>query len=181
MIERFGVIVFSEYLSEKEKEIMIRAFSDFYHDLSPKHQKRVQLNWIKNESNIDSSQELAEKYFIPVTNFQVIDNRDKSILNDTKLCVHPSKKYFNAIIPLALSHGIPIVTIDDYITLDYINQSCGIIIEDNSNEHTVRMITYYLDMLYFDEEVLKVLSKGAFDQYEKKFGWGLKEFRKGRI
>ncbi len=183
MLERFGVWVFSEYLNEKEKEISVRSFSDFYHSITPKHQKRARLIWFSNnQADRNVSLRLMDMYEIPEANIQMANNENKiSLMNSAKLCIHPSTKYFNATIPEALSHGLPVITLEEFNTTDYIDLSCGIAIEPKIKEQLITDFTYYLDMLYFDDEVLKVLEKGAYDQYEKKFGWGLKEFRRGNI
>ncbi len=180
MLEKFGVIVFSEYLTQTEREMTIRAFSDFYHNITPKHQKRVVLHWhSKGDTDLSGIKKAIIMFEVPIRNIQFSTTENRSeVMKEAKICIHPSRKYFTNVIPKSLSFGIPVITLEDFFVGDYVNQSCGITINCESNEQIINELTYYLDMLYFDNEVLKVLEKGAYDQYEKKFGWGLKQFRK---
>ncbi len=180
MQDKFGVIVCSDYLKENEKDIAIRAFAEFYHEITPKHQKRSLLIW--NCRKMEERDVILKKMKImdvPEKNIVFMVEQNKSRYMDmAKVCVHPSMNHFGAVIPEVLSYGVPVITLSNFTATDYINQSCGIILEAESDVKMITEFTYYLDMLYFDDEVLKVLERGAFDQYESKFGWGLKEFRK---
>lgn len=180
MLEKFGIMVLSEYLSEKEKEIVIRGFSDFYHQLTPKHQKRINLNWAEGLPSEDLSiKRLFDIYDISSKVLNKCKFKQRSeFMKSSGIMLHPSDKHLKTIVPEAFSFGLPILSINGTSANDYIDVSCGMLMENNSIEQLVVEITTRLDMLYHDQEVLKLLEKGAYDQYEKKFGWGLKEFRR---
>lgn len=180
MLEKFGVMVLAEYLSEKEMEIAIRSFSDFYHEQTPKHQKRIVLYWVngyKGSNQITNS--LFNMYEVPEKVLRRISDEEKSsAMRDSSLLLHPSGKHSKAVIPDAFSFGLPVISMNTTKVQDYIDISCGMLLQSSTHEQLIIEITGRLDMLYHDQEVLKLLEKGAYDQYEKKFGWGLKEFRK---
>ncbi len=180
MLEKFGVLVLSEYLVANEKEIVIRAFSDFYHELTPKHQKRIQLHWVDGmKSQEDNTSQLFKIFDIPEKVIVRSSYKEKSnAMRVSSILLHPSHRHLKTVIPDSYSFGIPVIATDSGSTKDYIDVTCGLILKGNSSEQYVIEITNHLEMLYHDQEVLRLLEKGAYDQYEKKFGWGLKEFRK---
>lgn len=180
MLEKFGVMVLTEYLLDKEKEIAIRAFSDFYHEQTPKHQKRIVLYWVDgSKGNNQIADSLLKMYEIPEKALKRISEEDKSsAMRDSSLLLHPSGKHSKAVIPDAFSFGLPVISMNTAKVQDYIDVSCGMLLHSSTHEQLIIEVTGRLDMLYHDQEVLKLLEKGAYDQYERKFGWGLKEFRK---
>lgn len=180
MFEKFGVLVQAEYLTEKEQELSVRAFTDFYYQLTPKHQKRSKLIWLEGvePSKIKELQSIID---IPDKAIILGDTSEKSLyLEDASLMLHLCEKHSKVIIPEAFSYGLPIISIDNSSNAEYIDNSCGMLINHKSDEYLVNEATMRLDMLYFDQEVLKFLKRGAFTLYEKKFAWGLREFRRTR-
>lgn len=180
MLEKFGVMVLAEYLLEKEIEIAIRAFSDFYHEQTPKHQKRILLYWVDGyKGNSQTMDSLFKMYEIPTKILKRTSSDDKSnAMRDSSLLLHPSGKHSKAVIPDAFSFGLPVISMNTAKVQDYIDVSCGMLLHSSTHEQLIIEVTGRLDMLYHDQEVLKLLEKGSYDQYERKFGWGLKEFRR---
>lgn len=177
MLEKFGILVFSEYLSELEKENAVRALSDFYHSLTPKHQKRIILNWVDSPNSEDHG--VFKKFDLPRKVINSVQQTEKgTAMRSSTLFLFPSARKIKKVLSNVLSCGIPVLVKENSHNKEYLDSSCGMFLMATSNERLVSEITSKVDMLYHDQEVLKLMRKGAYAQYERKFGWGLKEFRK---
>ena len=102
------------------------------------------------------------------------DQRESECIVAVYLRVPLNKK---AVVIEAFSCGLPVMILNSQQN-EYVSYHCGMLLESETTEHLVVEIAEKLDMLYHDQEVLKLLKKGTLDEYEKSFGWGLKEFRK---
>ncbi len=175
MIGKFEVLVNAHFLSEEEKEVAIRCFSNLYHNVTPKHQRRISMNIIGE--NVPDR--LMKIYELPESSYKTFNPLDKqSAFEQSSLLLHPSKNNFKNVLPEALSYGLSLIVRENELVDEYVDISCGMTVEFNSPEQLIEDFSQMLHMLYFDQEVLKILKKGALKLYEQNFSWGLKEFRK---
>ncbi len=179
MIKKFEIFVASEYLDEIEQKIAIRVLSNFYYGITPKHQKVIQINWSTKgvEPSIFIQKEI-DNYDLPrkIIHFSTATNRIS--FNSSRILFHPSTKNLKRIFPEALSKSLAIVTRYEENVDEYITVKSGIAIDFETQEQLVEDFRKTIEMLYFDQEVLKLMQKGALEHYEENFGWGLKEFRR---
>ncbi|MBP7821729.1 MAG: hypothetical protein KA010_02320 [Saprospiraceae bacterium] len=170
MDTNFSVIAFCDVMTKSDKESIIQAFSSFYHDLTIKHQTKVELVMVET---LELFKDLDHFSWI----FEIEKNITK-VPSDNKAMVN---KYFsNASLLLLLSESnvakyiieaqslaIPTICYDTPDNSLYIDQTNGIFLKNkNSREHNINLISKYLKMIYFDPEVLKILKKGALAQHE---------------
>lgn len=180
MLEKFGIGVFSEYLTEEEKVTAIRGFAEFYNDQTPKHQKRIKLEWLTKDSvTLEEDKVLFRKYGINSDKIVNVHLDNKSLFfKQVKMILHTTIYKAKDVISDSFSASIPVITVDSDYSREYVDMSCGIILKGRSKEQCICEIAEILDMLYHDSGVVRILSKGASEQYEEKFAWGLRRFRK---
>jgi len=138
------------------------------------------LNWVDGvnpgQQNLN---EVFRMYDLPSKIINQISHTEKgNAMRNSTLFLFPSAKKIKGVLSEVLSCGLPVLSKENSSNQDYLDLSCGMFFSAKTDEQLIIEITQKIDMLYHDQEVLKFLRKGAFAQYEKKFGWGLKEFRK---
>lgn len=171
----YCIITFGNFLSKECTEITLRAFRDFYEDMTPKHKKKLSLVVIEDPDNfMDVNNQTKSLNIQHVTH--VISRFDlKSIeieMNKASIFIFNDSTKTYKIIPQILSYGLPIVCIDQFNKIENLDHTCGIILKFRSLESTIIDVTSVIKMLYFDKEALKVLQKGAKTKYRKEFSWG---------
>ncbi len=175
MIGKFEVLVNAQFMSEEEKEVAIRCFSNLYHNVTPKHQRRISLNIIGERVQ----GRWMRIYELPESSYNIFALSDKqTAYRQSSLLLHPSINNFRDVLPEALSYGLSLLVREDELVDEYVDISCGMTVGFSSPEQLIEDFSQMLHMLYFDQEVLKILRKGALNVYEQNFSWGLKEFRK---
>lgn len=181
----FEVLTLGEFLNKRGIEVTIRSFADFYHSVTPKHQRRIVMNYI-DDSNTNRAylNRLLEINDIK-DQVQILDKAtDKEklkVLSKAALLSFPSEEGAGAVIPEVLSYGIPILCLECEGLQDFIDPSCGMIIKFEGLGQAVEEFSDMLKILYFDPEVSKILKKGALNRYEKYFSWGLPDYKMERL
>jgi len=171
----YCVITFGHFLSEECIEMTIRAFSEFYDSVTPKHRKKLSLVIIEDKEHFMKVNILVKNLNIQnITHVVARDDLDSIEREMSKASVfvfNDNVKTYK-IIPQILSYGLPIICIEMVGKVENLDYTCGRVIRHRSTEGTVIDVTAEIKMLYFDAEALKFLSKGAKSKYRKEFSWG---------
>lgn len=170
MDAQFKVLAFCEILDKSEKESIIQAFSSFYHDLTIKHQTKVELCMVDSTSNMKELDQFAwifeiEKNLIkvPAENPNIVSK----FFTQSSLLLQPTDTEGSQFIMKAQSLGLPVICNDTPENSVFIDQTNGIFLKSKSTkDQKVELIAKYLKMIYFDPEVIKILRKGALAQHE---------------
>ncbi len=181
----FEVLTLGEFLNKRGIEITIRSFADFYHSVTPKHQRSITMNYIDDSnSNTAYLNHLLEindiKNQVRVLNDST-DEEKLEILHKTALLSFPSEESAGMVIPEVLSYGIPVLCMECEGLQEFIDPTCGLIVKYEGLGQSVEEFSDMLKILYFDPEVRKILKKGALRRYEKYFSWGLPEYKVERL
>ncbi len=167
-------------MSMQATKTAIRSFALFYHELTPKHQRKVKLLIRCKDEDIDATREIVNRE--DVAKAVELRNNTKETLKEalTRSCVvlFPFNSSYSNVIPDALSMGLPVIALDTDDIREYIDLTSGLIVKEETPEQVITDFAHMLGILYFDQEVLKILERGAVDRYEKCFSWGLRQFRK---
>ncbi len=169
----FFVLSPGNFFDEKNTSTTIKSFAELFNRVSPKHQKRLKLIFIEEDSHISRLNELLAKERLG--NASVIINRfvveeveaaylDASIFLFTGT---PNEK----IIPEALSFGLPVLTFEDPSLKQYLDNTCSMLVKNSFSNNVHEHFADLLEMLYFDPEVRKLLAKGAISKYNKELSW----------
>ncbi len=171
----YCVITFGHFLSEECAEMTIRAFSEFYDTVTPKHRKKLSLVIIEEKDHFMKVNNLVKHLNIEhVTHVVSRDDLNSIEVEMTRASVfvfNDNVKTYK-IIPQILSYGLPIICLEIIGKIENLDYTCGRIIKHRSTEGSVIDLTAEIRMLYFDAEALKFLQKGAKTKYRKEFSWG---------
>ena len=74
----------------------------------------------------------------------------------------------------ALSFGLPILCYSHANLEDYVDHTCGMLVESISRDQSIQEFANKLKILYFDPEACKILQRGAVNKYQNQFTWSLK-------
>ena len=153
----------------------VRAFSEFYEIVTPKHRKKLNLVIIEDQEHFIKVNNLVKN--LNIQNVTHVVSRDdlngiESEMAKAAVFVFNDNVKSFKIIPQILSYGLPIICAEMIGKLENLDYTCGRIIKHRSTEGTVIDLTAEIRMLYFDTEALKFLSKGARTKCRKEFSWG---------
>ncbi len=185
MKKNFGIVVMSSLLNTEEKKKALRIFSEFYNNVSPKHQKRIKLIWCIEDDTEQSHnilQTISLEYRVPLDCMIITLFNEHEIFKNkfNLLTIHPTEKYIKTAVIKSFELSIPIISINTTKNKDYVSSSCGMLVSYKTTEQIVINSLKMVEMLYFDEEVLKIMGKNANEDFERKYAWGLKQFRNSR-
>ena len=171
------IIVLSpgSFIDKKSIDVAIKSFANLYHRLTPKHQRRLTLCIIEEEEDVPFLNRKLEEENIQAVS-KIINRND---INNTELAyksasvfLFPSKDSGYKIIQEALSFGLTILTFEHEDTKKELDSSCSILIRQSEEGREYETFSKKLEMLYFDQEVLEILKKGAQVKFEKLYNWG---------
>lgn len=171
----YCVITFGHFLSEECIEMTVRSFREFYENVTPKHRKKLSLVIIEDKAHFMKVNRLVKNYSIErITHVVSRDDLSgiEAEMNRSSVFIFNDSVKTYKIVPQILSYGLPIICIDLFGKVENLDYTCGRIIKHRSREATVSDLSEEIRMLYFDEEALKFLSKGAKKKYNKEFSWG---------
>ena len=171
----FKVITLGEFMIGKQVEIAIKAFSAFYHDLTSKHQKKCSLVLIDKEEFINPLKDFASKHEIDkAIEFLSWEEQEKIKANyeDASVMFLPLRESTGRILPEALSFSLPVLSYKCKEVSEYVDMTCSMLCDYNSDEQNILAFAEMLRLIYFDPEARKILSKGALKKYETSFSWG---------
>lgn len=161
-------------------EIAIQAFSDLFQSLSPKHQRKSRLIIIEEENEIEITEKLLDaqnlKKSAGIIRREDID-QVKIAYTSASLFLFPVEKYAVKIIPEALSFGLPVLTYENSDLKPILDKTCSMLVDNRLRNQSVELYTNFLEILYFDPEVRKILSRGAINKYENELNWGGRKVR----
>lgn len=175
---KFEALALGEFLNKRGIEITIRSFADFYHSLTPKHQKSVQLNYVgcyqEDFAYLQETIKLNEIASKVRVYRRVLEDELEDIYKRSSILIYPSSESAGKVIPDILSFGLPILCFNCDGMQDFIDLTCGMPIDYQTQEQSIEEFSKMLNILYHDPEVRKILRKGAFNRYDNYFSWGLK-------
>lgn len=164
----FTVLALSDVASEAGMEITFEAFAEFHHALTPKHKKKSKLIFIDKGGYALAAIQLAERLeiqpFVQILNWKRIDPIQIAY-NAASLLLLPSRSKTEALIIDALSKGIPILSFQETEQEQFVDQTCGTLIDYYSKSQSIEDFANVMRMLYFDPEACKLLKKGAYSKY----------------
>jgi len=171
----YCVITFGHFLSEECIEMTVRAFSEFYEAVTPKHRKKLSLVIIEDKEHFMKVNNLVKHH--DIASITHVVSRDdlqgiEAEMNRGAVFVFNDNVKTYKIIPQILSYGLPVICIEMIGKVENLDYTCGRVIKYRSREGTIIDLTSEIHMLYFDAEALKFLSKGAKMKYRKEFSWG---------
>ena len=171
---RFAIITAGDIVSERELEITIQSFANFFHSVTKRHQNYLQLKIITNNSNTAIILHLAKHYKVlnatKVLSYQNKDAVETAFEEASLLCL-PKFDNLEYFIPLAFSHGVPILAYENSLEEKLIDNTCGLSVPNRSTEQSANDFYKTMKMLYFDPEVQKILKRGAHKKYRNTIQW----------
>jgi len=170
----FTILGLGDFISSEGTEVIIRSFSNFYHSLTTKHQKKISLCIIdefKYSENINRL--LKENEIEHCTTLVTITNQDKleEIYQQASFFFLPSNGNLKNIVQESLSYGLPILSYENNHYEDILDMTCSMLIPFEDNEDSVLDFSRIISMLYNDMEATRILQRGAKRKYQERFTW----------
>ncbi len=162
------------FINRTSIQITLKSFSCLYNSVTPKHQKRLQLNIIEEKERFPELRKLInnEKLDHAVSIIERADVENVIIAyENATVFLFPSFEYGLKLIPEALSFGLPVLTYEHKDLNNILDNTCSMLVKRDQSLRFEKF-TSILEMLYFDPEVRKILSQGARMKYQRELEWG---------
>ena len=170
----FTVLAVSDLVSESGVEIVMNSFAEFYHELTPKHQKQIKLIFIDKGGYtipvLHWSEKLNIKPIVQVLNWKRMEKVEEAFHQANFLLMPSRTKTYNGIMQ-ALSKGLPVLSYRGEEREALIDLTCGMLIDYMSTGQSIGDFASLLRMLYYDPAACKILKKGALKKYTTLLQW----------
>ena len=171
----FYVLSPGRFIDRKGIDIAIKSFSNLYHNVTPKHQKRLRLIIIDEAENFNQLKSTLQKENIE-DSVKIVNRINaaeaESVYKSASLFLFPSVHSGYKLICEALSYNLPVLTFQCSDVKDILDSSCSMLMNSQKDERAYEGFSKMLEMLYFDPEVRKILAKGAQNRHEAELSWG---------
>ena len=176
----FNVMTLGDFVSPEAMEVVIESFADFYHEVTPKHQKKLKLHIIGGEEYLLNVKKWRQEFQLDQA-MNLVDSTDelqiRNLYNSDAVLMLPIKREVGKVIPEAFSFGVPILCFDTPFLREAADNTCAMFTPVKSKNHCVPGFKRNIGILYFDPEVRKILHKGAVKKYESMYQWGQTRLR----
>lgn len=179
----FSIIALGDFVSPKGCDVMMKAFANFYHSVTSKHQRRISLYIIDDAANVDNIAKACILHKIEEpTSILHLEEQDDIIklYKSGSLFLFPVQQRKEAIIQESLSYGLPILSYAGLGYEEYIDQTCGMLLKTTSPEEDILEYARLLQLLYFDPEAREFMKRGALNKYKAHFSWGMDKPKRAR-
>ncbi len=175
MIKEFNVLLVGDFLSEKEIDLALNAFEEFYSSVTFKHQKKIKLTIVEAKENFPLLTQMLKKRdlndvceLVEPENEQAVNN----VLRQVSIMFLPTDSNISKLIPLAFEYSLPIIGVETNLTKELLDHTCSMTIEVSTDSEMQEGFSTILRMLYFDPEASKILSRGSLAKYNMDYNWG---------
>ncbi|MEO1514916.1 MAG: glycosyltransferase [Bacteroidota bacterium] len=170
----FNILSLADFMTPEEIDTVLESFSEFYFQLTSKHQRRIRLYMIAGEVGHIHIRESAERYKLQDL-IEVVSSDDEKVIRNVyqaaSVLFLPLQESIGEIIPEALAFGLPVLCYDTEDMREYLDQTCGMFVRPRTFAQSILAFTEKIHMLYFDPEARKLLKKGAKRKFGLTFGW----------
>ena len=98
-------------------------------------------------------------------------NELMKLFKQAQVFLFPSHEGAGMVVPEALSFGLPVICLDNCGPGSFINEQCGIKIQEDTYDNTTFQIAEAMKELYNDKAKYRRLRQGARQQIEHVFNW----------
>lgn len=178
--EGFHVLSIGRLVPLKGFDLTLKAFARFYFDLPIENRKNVMLHIIGDGPERERLWDLAHK--LGVTKAVIFKKwMDRSQLTEyyarSKAFLFPSHEGAGMVVAEAMSHGLPVLCLDNYGPGEFITNECGFKAPVSNPEATVCDLAKGLNQLYGNETLFDRMSKAARKRFDDKFDWNTRSPR----
>ena len=159
------------------EKLAIPAFAMFYEDLSQKNQKRVKITFLNHSPDKgieDQIREIGSNYQLAHTCNVITLNTDTNlagIFHKSAIQLLDTDQPVKEQVWQSYSFGLPLICLQTIYTKDVLDSGCNIILPYHQPHENIRRISEAINMLYFDQECLKLLKKNAWRRHETYISW----------
>lgn len=170
----FSVISLGQFIAPDVADSVIQIYSNFYHSVTTKHQRRLTMYLIEDESFVSKNIENCKKHNIESSCVHLsLDQQEEieKVYKSGSVFLLPVKENREALVKESLSYSLPFLGFKNYGFEDFIDQTCGMLIKETRESENILDFARLLQLLYFDPEARRFLKKGALQKYETQFSW----------
>ncbi len=178
--DEFQVLSIGRFVHLKGFDLTIKSFAEFYFSQAEKDRVALKLILIGKGPLKTELEKLTVQLNIDqaVTFIDWIDRKDlDQYFANASVFLFPSHEGAGMVVPEALSFGVPVLCLDNIGPGEFIDQHCGVKVQNDKQDATISELSKELSLMYHDPVHLKLLSEGAKKQFENRFTWE----RKGKI
>ena len=147
-----------------EVQTAIRAFSDFFEELTPKHKSRVSFQVLSEAPcpvYVYTLGEVAAKIDWKEVNTSINSTLCLQLFDDVNLFLLMRSKSQDDFVRESLKRGMPVISFLGNDTTPLVNISCGISMRPREQSSVASELTEHFENIYFDEAAHQLMCKNA--------------------
>ena len=173
----FNILSVGRLIPLKGFDLTIQSFHTFLSTLQEEEKKQVTLTIVGSGSHesfykklvLDLGLEKSVKFISWIKRENL-----KKIYQNASLFLFPSHEGAGMVVSEALSFGLPVISLDNCGPGEFINDTCGIKVEQKNYSQTVNQLAEGITNLYTNKNTRLKLSQGAIKHFDTNFNWNLK-------
>ncbi len=172
--EKFRLISAGRLVPLKGYDLSIRAFAQFIKQLPEAAQQECELCIVGSGAEENFYKSLCKKEKID-KNVQFIHwvRREElmELFRNSSAFLFPSHEGAGMVVAEALSFGLPVICLDNCGPGEFIDESCGFAIPEQSYETTVTVLSEAIQTLYTNKPLQQKMRENARQRFETHFHW----------
>jgi glycosyltransferase involved in cell wall biosynthesis len=172
--ENFTVLAVGRFVYMKGFDVTIRAFSKFYHALSPEKRVNVKLKLVGKGEELERMKDIIREEkiedVVDIIPWVEKEEMEHIYLTSTVFCFG-SHEGAGMVIPEALSYGLPIVCFENFGPGELCDSTCAIKIPYSKYNQSIEEFAKALTTLFNTEEQRLIYSKAAIQYSQTHFHW----------
>lgn len=173
--EQFTVFSTGRFVPLKGFDICIRAFAEFYGQLSTEEQAKTKFTIIGEGPEESNLQKLVDSLGLDRTALEILpwipQNELHGYFNSSDLFFFPSHEGAGMVIPEAMAYGLPILCFDNYGPGETTGELSGIRIPYRSYDHSIQDFSEALTQLFHQTELRQQLGIAAQQRWQQNYTW----------
>ncbi|MGB0850532.1 MAG: glycosyltransferase family 4 protein, partial [Bacteroidia bacterium] len=170
----FRIISAGRFVPLKGFDLTILSFAKFLSVISPQERKKASLTLVGSGPEESYLRSLIAEHSLE-DNVQIISWIERSELmkkmKTSSVFLFPSHEGAGMVVAEALSFALPVICLNNCGPGEFINETCGISIKEQSYNDTVDGLADSLFTLFTDPTRLKQMRIGARSHFESEFHW----------
>lgn len=175
--EKFTILSAGRFVPLKGFDVTIKAFANFYHQLTHKEQQKVELTLVGKGPQREFLENLTKllKVEEAVTFIDWIERKAlQDIYKKSSTFLFPSHEGAGMVVSEALSYGLPVLCFDNVGPGEFVDNNCGRKVAYSEYDKSVVEFAQHLTELFRNTSTARQLSKNARMQFENTFAWDVR-------
>ena len=171
----YCIISLGKFICGDSLNVAMESFSILLEGLSNKYKKKTKIFLIDKKLYEEENKLLIHQFGLQNDIKLICMHEQEKIIDlyaKASILFIPCKKDLAHIFTESFSYGLPVLTYAKTGHEEYVDQTCGLLVEECIETEVFDAFAQRLQLLLFDPDARLMLKKGASNKFEKELSWG---------